>query len=800
MSMKFNPARPPKCMPNVYAYPIEIRGLKRYVLWRWKAESNPDGTFRKWGKCPCNRLGSNISIKNEANHLTLDAVVKLCESDDNIAGIGFVLGDGIAGGDIDNCIDPATGVWNPEALKLLRLLGATYIETSPSGEGVKFLFKYDGAPPKGYAKKLKSHGLDLELYFDKRFFTLTGNAVDQDGKPENYDFARNDKPLQSDRNVIHKLLDEYFKKPTSIVDLPTPGNIAIEFELVSASVAIDQFEDADDYKLWIDIGMSLSSASKDIAWFELWDRYSKLSKKYPGREALLKLWNGFKPPGEGGITLDTLHYLAKEANPAYVRLGTVAKLSNYKWVQEGEDSWQEALGLPEIGERLKQLPIAFINVRGEIYARVADGPLVQVSTATAFQAKLWSVAQLEWTTKLDQHVSMGVLFEWVKNEYAKKYDEISASPTFPPNPTTYYLYPAPEPKQTGELERVLSLFKPSDEFSKGMIRALLLTMLWGGNPGGRPLFIIQSSAQGNDGIASGKSHTAESISYIAARGNPGHLVLNATKPKGMDDFVTGWLKPRMYRINSALEDNVKGGYGGQALESAITSRTIQGHQMYEGHGVAPNFLTWIMTSNGGWLTKDIISRSAPIKIDPAGTFDPSRAEKYDAIDYDALFADVAYIFAQEPVAVDPSLYTRMPAWCREVVCRCPNPEYLLSELKRRNAEAVADNDGDDAAEVRALIQQEIHTCSIDAVSAKVHLPVETVRRILAEQKYDGKLWTGGNVRQLLNRLVGNAAFPELQVSSNNNYRGYLWVGTKATSRTSIAKLQYVFPEESTAMA
>ena len=88
-------------------------------------------------------------------------------------GIGFVLtGNGIAGVDIDGCV--VDGKPKPEAMKLLADLGATYIEYSPSGNGLRAF---------GFAKNLDKgvngqlDGLSVELYTSGRYLTITGHVI-----------------------------------------------------------------------------------------------------------------------------------------------------------------------------------------------------------------------------------------------------------------------------------------------------------------------------------------------------------------------------------------------------------------------------------------------------------------------------------------------------------------------------------------------------------------------------------------------------------------------------------------------
>lgn len=84
------------------------------------------------------------------------------------AGIGFVLaGDGISVIDLDHCIEgTAIASW---ATRILHAAGNTYIEVSPSGQGLHIW---------GYADVgagTRRNG--VEVYGDRRYITVTGQPI-----------------------------------------------------------------------------------------------------------------------------------------------------------------------------------------------------------------------------------------------------------------------------------------------------------------------------------------------------------------------------------------------------------------------------------------------------------------------------------------------------------------------------------------------------------------------------------------------------------------------------------------------
>lgn len=130
----------------------------------------------------------------DAEHLAADIINS---NDGQTGGVGFMLGEGFGGIDLDSCRNPDTGALEPWAEDVVRRC-ATYAEISPSGRGVKLFFRYDmsalptlqdalGKDGEGKKKfganwKHKGNGTQhppgIELYFGRRYFTLTEQHLD----------------------------------------------------------------------------------------------------------------------------------------------------------------------------------------------------------------------------------------------------------------------------------------------------------------------------------------------------------------------------------------------------------------------------------------------------------------------------------------------------------------------------------------------------------------------------------------------------------------------------------------------
>lgn len=157
--------------PRTDALPDELRALPRWVTWR--AEGAPGTKPRKVPYCPT-LPDTRASSTDPATWGTF-AQAEAAYLDGDRAGIGFALnGDGIAGVDIDGCVNAATGEIDARALALLDKLGAGYVELSPSGTGLRAL---GYAPPLANGANGEIDGLHVELYSKGRYLTLTGRPL-----------------------------------------------------------------------------------------------------------------------------------------------------------------------------------------------------------------------------------------------------------------------------------------------------------------------------------------------------------------------------------------------------------------------------------------------------------------------------------------------------------------------------------------------------------------------------------------------------------------------------------------------
>jgi putative DNA primase/helicase len=147
---------------------------RRWVCWRYKSPNGKPTKSRngKPTKVPVQPDGRPAKSNDPSTWHTFEACLEASRRDSSL-GIGFMLGDGWAGIDLDHCRDPETGAieeWAQTIIDRLR----SYAEGSPSGTGVHILCR--GALPPGRRRKGQ-----IEVYASGRFFTITGARLNECG-------------------------------------------------------------------------------------------------------------------------------------------------------------------------------------------------------------------------------------------------------------------------------------------------------------------------------------------------------------------------------------------------------------------------------------------------------------------------------------------------------------------------------------------------------------------------------------------------------------------------------------------
>ncbi|MGZ1600116.1 phage/plasmid primase, P4 family [Staphylococcus argenteus] len=175
---------------NSLEIPDELIELPQWVLWR--AEWNEKQ--QQYSKIPYSYAGYKASSTNSDTWTIFDAINSIYEQNDRYDGIGFVISehDNYIVLDIDNAIDESSQITSNLALDMTKM---TYCEKSPSGTGLHCFFK--GELPK--ERKKKRSDLEIELYDNARFMTMTGESIGQ-------------REISDDQSLLNNLVERYFKQ------------------------------------------------------------------------------------------------------------------------------------------------------------------------------------------------------------------------------------------------------------------------------------------------------------------------------------------------------------------------------------------------------------------------------------------------------------------------------------------------------------------------------------------------------------------------------------------------------------
>lgn len=239
--------------------PQEMKEAKRWILWKLV---EVDG---KMNKLPYQVNGTLAKSNDEATWNTFDNCLNKYLSSDDFAGLGFVLGDGYVGIDLDNHfnengeLEMDVDDFNNLANHFFYFLKGSYIEKSQSGNGYHII-----CIGKLYYGSCRRN--NIEMYQNGRFFALTGGTLDNYGY-ENFEVTF------PDLNVELKKLQELYmnkteRKNNNIPEFtPRPKSSMTEEEIVNKAMSSSLlFNDLYNGQ-WKDIYASQSEA--DLAFCNL---------------------------------------------------------------------------------------------------------------------------------------------------------------------------------------------------------------------------------------------------------------------------------------------------------------------------------------------------------------------------------------------------------------------------------------------------------------------------------------------------------------------------------------------------
>jgi len=169
-------------LSQTFKVPEWLQNERRWILWRSIVRGGAAS------KIPWSVYDRPASSTDPATWHDFETVVVQFRAGYH-AGLGFVLGDGFAGLDLDGCRCPESGVIDQWGMELLSRAGAhDYAEVSPSGSGIKVFFRsrrtITGINTKLNLPNRHNKEPGIELYTGGRYFAVTGLRVPVGGQTD----------------------------------------------------------------------------------------------------------------------------------------------------------------------------------------------------------------------------------------------------------------------------------------------------------------------------------------------------------------------------------------------------------------------------------------------------------------------------------------------------------------------------------------------------------------------------------------------------------------------------------------
>jgi Primase C terminal 2 (PriCT-2) len=793
--------------PDLTSIPDELTSRKRWLLWKFEQRKNRKGE-PKLTKVPRNPGNLSTEWKSPALWWTFEDVAAKYESG-KFHGIGFILGDGIAGVDFDKVMKDGKPLdWARDAANSLN----TFTEFSPSGQGLH-AYAFGELPPGRRA----DHSRGVEIYQAGRWFAVTGRRVRHlPARVEN-------RPNQL-LEIYRKFLVPDERETRSLV-LPAGCEFSPSDDRAIALEALDHVSASrvEDYSDWLAVGMALHSVDPSLSMLAEWDRWSSQSQKHATGECGRK-WSSFSE-NPIGVGIGSLIEWARQNDgwkPPPQRIVQVADYSENTFADFASNAEIEGSGAEGHVGAAKSPPEQTPGKNGKLrecisnYTEIAkssgDGTVRVPVSMPAIAEKVIRVAEgnprrvgqnlfvHDRGEKVDWLKSPPALFGWlgtvcgqpadftskdgfhskgeVFNELqraAECFSSVETLPHEPPLPDHYYAHDEIPAGDGRHLAWLIDRFSPATVIDGDLLRAAAVTLFWGGPGGCRPAFVLTGEGRG-----SGKTKTATILAELAG----GFLDISS------NDEITV-IKQRLLSDSGrtqrvALLDNVKSfRFSWAELEALLTSPAVSGKQMYVGDASRPNTITWFITLNGVALSTDLAQRSVVIKL-AKPQFSPQWEETTRAYVREhrkEIIGDIVAFLQSDRWPLESC--TRWGAWERDVLSRLPDP----GETQRVIAERQGDSDveAEEAEILEEYFSDQLFRLGYFPDSQNVFIPARIVATWYNRAMNDhAKMPTVGRI---IKQLVTEGKVHRLRVFRSNSERGYEWFGPNSINAEAYRDLE-----------
>lgn len=300
--------------PNSIPVPVPLRGIKGWLLWRSEQLSGEQKPRKIPYYADGGKRHGQQGTDEERSRLVSYAAALDALQNGGYSGLAFapLPGFDVVALDFDNCIGP-DGI----APEVLSVVAGTYAETSPSGKGIRALFRGDV----GNHKKISRDGeVGFETFSTTGFVTITGNVL------PGVELAGFENEVAAVTPAVLAYCQKRFGHDTrqEIQNANDPlATLKPKLGLTPNEMTelVEQLDPDIDRDSWIRVGMGLHhECDGDDTGFEIWNDWSSKGAKYPSEDNLREQWRSFDRMRNKGrqVSLATVKYmvnqLAKEKN------------------------------------------------------------------------------------------------------------------------------------------------------------------------------------------------------------------------------------------------------------------------------------------------------------------------------------------------------------------------------------------------------------------------------------------------------------------------------------------------------
>ena len=320
---------------------------------------------------------------------------------------------------------------------------------------------------------------------------------------------------------------------------------------------------------------------------------------------------------------------------------------------------------------------------GVLFVIDSAGHTRWIDSSTAFFAWLQETMGALWGRGLGV-ITKEEYYEHVRSR-AVHYSTMEFYPHYPPVEAVdtqgvracYYRKDWGDNGDGAALDKFVSFFRPATDLDRIAIKALVLTLCWGGPPGSRPLFVVTA----REGQGVGKTKFAEMCARLVGG------AISMRLDENPDNWAIRLLTPGSRQFRVAILDNVKEQKIDSAkLEEFITGDVISGRQLHLGDGRRQNYLTYIMTLNSVGFSADLSTRAYVIEL-VKGDDTPGWQEDvgaWIALNRGAVMADIGALLRGGAQPTGDLKLSRWATWERHVLAHAAGPK--LRNIIDRNRE------------------------------------------------------------------------------------------------------------------